>query len=697
MARLLNKKTVAFICGALLAVGGTALVTNGAVNASAAENQAENIILLDAGHGELQDTSIALTKEGTLPQLPTPTRAGWEFVGWFDREVVENFWGDEESENVAEDYKALKDKYGAKAYKNVLYQGAVTPVEQLDNDSDRGWKELTFNWVCITEGEQVHEGEKISEGQTLYAMYRADRYTVYWHLNGWLNTYDGINTAHRTLPEHGGYFVNYKLDEFPSLQWANHEFLGWYKDPACTQEYKFNGIGQYQINDEQVYGDVHLYAKWQSSVPFDGEIRLNKMSNLVEPKLGETFTVNCSYLLGASKDKPVITAWESSVDGVALVSSGLYSAQFSIENTEIFKDGNKHVTFFVTVDGEKYPAAEVTIGHSWDKTVREIGPTCTEAGKTVYGCKFCGETKTVEHAANGHRLIKTVHPATCIEDEYVETHCIVCGLHETEVFENSRLGHSLSTHTVANCNGTTTITTCVNCGLTETTFDETAVVHDWESHYTTDRAATCSTDGEQSIHCRNCDVKKEVQAIPATGEHVWGDWRVEVEPTTENEGVSSRSCNVCGESETQTIPTLTAEPEVPEVTEPEEPEVTEPEVTEPEVPEVTEPEEPEVTVPEVPETEEEVTEPEVAVPETKKEAAAPETKKIEEIVEDNLEDPTTATVFGTQHGVADVQDVQTVAEVKENSKLWIIAVAACVAALVCLGIALTIKRRSKTK
>ena len=648
----LKKKTVALVCGALLAVSGCALAVNGAIKAHAEEEQAQNTILLDAGQGELGQTSITLNEDGTLPQLPAPTRAGWEFVGWFDSEVIENFWGDEEFENTPEDYKTLKDKYSAKEYKNVLYQGKVISVEMLDGDDDRGWKELTFNWVCITEGEQVFEGGKVNAGQTLYAMYSANRYTVYWHLNGWLNTYDEGNTAHRTLPEHGGYFVEYELDEFSSLKWENHEFLGWYKDPACTEEYKFNQTGQYKINDEQVNGDIHLYAKWQALNPFDGEIRLNKLYNLVEPKAGETFTVNCSYLLGESKDKPIITKWEASVPEVVLVSSDLYSAVFVIENNEIFKD-IKQITIFVTVDGVKYPAVEATIGHSWGKIVQEIEPTCTEGGKTVYSCKYCSQTRTVEHTANGHRFIQTVHPATCTEDEFVEINCIVCGLHETKATENSKLGHSWSTRIVADCNGTATTVTCENCGISETTFDENAVVHSWESHCTVDIPATCVTDGEQSIHCRNCDEKKDVNVIPATGEHVWGEWTVISEPTAEQEGVSSHSCEVCGKSETQAIPAIPVEPE------------------EPEVPEIIEPDEPEI----------------------EEEIAVSEKKRAGEVAEDMLENPSNATVFGT----GNVKDIRTAIEVEEGSKAWIIAVAACVVALIGVGAVIFVKRNGKAK
>ena len=41
--------------------------------------------------------------------------------------------------------------------------------------------------------------------------------------------------------------------------------------------------------------------------------------------------------------------------------------------------------------------------------------------------------------------------------------------------------------------------------------------HEWETEYTVDKEATATEDGSKSIHCKNCDAKKDVQVIPATG------------------------------------------------------------------------------------------------------------------------------------------------------------------------------------
>lgn len=696
MEKSFNKKMVALACGAVLALGGMAFAAHGFFTADAAEVPSGNQIILNAGEGELGQTAVTLTEDGKLPDLPVPTRAGWEFVGWFNEEVVENFWGDEESENPEhDDYKALKAAYSG--YKNIYYQKGITPVEALSEDSDRGWKELTFNWILATQGDELKAGDT-ANGNTLYAMYAPDTYTVYWHFNGWLNT---SGAPHRTMPEHGGYFVEYELDQFPSLAWANHTFLGWYTDPACTKEYRFQKVGAYKINEEVVEGDLHLYAKWESSVAFDGEIRVNKPTSLIEPKLNATFTVNCSYSLGASRDVPVITKWESSEpQAVVLVSAEGTSATFKLQDTEIFKNGNKQVTIYVTVDGTQYPAVDLTLGHSWGAIVKEKAPTCTEAGQTVYACKFCGETKTVAHEANGHRFVETKHPATCTEDAYTEIDCIACGLHEVKISENSKLGHSWSTHTDANCNGTTVATTCVRCGLTDTTFDSGAVVHNWDTKYTVDRAATCAKEGERSIHCLNCDARREETVIPATGEHAWGEWSVEREATTTETGMMVRSCETCGEMEMQKIPVLPAEPDKEEV-EPElpapEPETEAPEVEEPEVrePEVKEPEvkEPEVEAPEVEEPE--VKETELPAPELKTKTVEPEIKQPEVAIQSQVEEAANVRSFGMQNNASANQ----MGTESNHNGAWLIVfvLAGVVVVLISISVAAVAVSRKSTK
>ncbi|MBQ6315460.1 MAG: hypothetical protein IJI11_07705, partial [Mogibacterium sp.] len=83
-------------------------------------------------------------------------------------------------------------------------------------------------------------------------------------------------------------------------------------------------------------------------------------------------------------------------------------------------------------------------------------------------------------------------------------------------------------------------------------------VHEWNSRYSVDESATCNKDGSESIHCSKCDAVKEgsERIIPAIG-HNWGEWITTIAPTETAAGQQSRTCSVCGFTETQEIPQLT--------------------------------------------------------------------------------------------------------------------------------------------
>ncbi len=76
------------------------------------------------------------------------------------------------------------------------------------------------------------------------------------------------------------------------------------------------------------------------------------------------------------------------------------------------------------------------------------------------------------------------------------------------------------------------------------------------SHITVE--STCKDVGEEYDHCSVCDVKLNAETLPLA-EHTWSEWTVTTEPTTENEGSKTRTCSVCSEEETESIPKLEEE------------------------------------------------------------------------------------------------------------------------------------------
>ena len=96
-------------------------------------------------------------------------------------------------------------------------------------------------------------------------------------------------------------------------------------------------------------------------------------------------------------------------------------------------------------------------------------------------------------------------------------------------------------------------TICSVCGdIVRDSVTVDAKGHDWDADFTIDKAADCKETGSKSIHCKNCDSKKDVTEIEITA-HSWNEGEVVREATCRKEGEKVFSCNHCGETRTETL------------------------------------------------------------------------------------------------------------------------------------------------
>lgn len=235
-------------------------------------------------------------------------------------------------------------------------------------------------------------------------------------------------------------------------------------------------------------------------------------------------------------------------------------------------------------------------GHSYGDWIVDKNPTCTETGSRHKVCSHCGDVVTEALDALGHDLVhhdakaptctETGHDAydtcsrcdystyheipalghdegtwvvvknpTCTEDGLEERRCTRCG----KVLETRTItatGHSYGDWVVdkePTCTESgSRHKTCSNCGdvVTETL---DALGHDIIHHDA--KAPTCTESGHEAYDtCTRCGYST-YHEIPATG-HSYGDWIVIKEPTTSSEGLKTRTCSICGDTETVVIPKL---------------------------------------------------------------------------------------------------------------------------------------------
>lgn len=247
------------------------------------------------------------------------------------------------------------------------------------------------------------------------------------------------------------------------------------------------------------------------------------------------------------------------------------------------------------------------LGHDWeDDFTIDVKPTCTQPGSKSIHCSRCDAIKDVtEIEPTGHSFGEwTVSKdSTCVAGGQKTRKCEICGYTEYEDTDIDPDAHeweedytidkeptcttegSKSIH-CSRCDATKDSTVipvtdhtygeweivtpstctengvkkhaCIHCGFEQTEIIEPA--HEWEDSRTVDIAPSCTEQGEDSVHCRNCDERKDIKEISPKG-HDWSEWKTLVEPTITSEGKACRACNVCGIKEEKALPKLSGKKE----------------------------------------------------------------------------------------------------------------------------------------
>lgn len=166
---------------------------------------------------------------------------------------------------------------------------------------------------------------------------------------------------------------------------------------------------------------------------------------------------------------------------------------------------------------------KTTHTHTWDEGKYSVEPTCNDAGKELFTCTDCGDTKTVAVKSLGHdyQLVGT-DPATCTTPAINHYTCSRCeDTVDQEDKDHPALGHDWK----KNDDGTVT---CQRCGQTHE--------HKWDTEVISE--ASCTTDGVTRHTCSICgDTYDDV----VKGGHKW---------TYKKTGTNTSVClcTVCGKT-----------------------------------------------------------------------------------------------------------------------------------------------------
>ena len=264
----------------------------------------------------------------------------------------------------------------------------------------------------------------------------------------------------------------------------------------------------------------------------------------------------------------------------------------------------KHICSVCKAEEERDTAP---LGHDWNAEYTiDVKPTCTQPGSKSIHCSRCDATKDVtEIEPTGHSFGEwTVSKdSTCVAGGQKTRKCETCGYTEYEdtdidpdaheweedytidkeptcTTEGSKSIHCsrcdatkdstvipVTDHTYGEWEVVTPSTciengvkihACIHCGFEQTEIIEPA--HEWEDSRTVDISPSCTEPGEDSVHCRNCDERKDIKEISPKG-HDWSEWKTLVEPTITSEGKEYRACNICGIKEEKALPKLSGKKE----------------------------------------------------------------------------------------------------------------------------------------
>ena len=487
--------------------------------------QQKVLITMNAVGGTLTDAqkSKIVTVGGTYGSLPTPTKDGYTFDGWY---VAWN-GGDVKVDASTKVEKSVNHELTAHWIKNSAVNVTVTfdsksgkladadktktvtvglaygqlPVPTYDGYTFEGW----FN----SADEKITAATTVTAttNHTLTAKYeKAVAKTI-------IVTFDA--TPGTVTPITKSVTVGEKYGELPTAARDGFKFLGWYDDTDA----QITDISVVNISTDHV-----LKAKWETAaktviVTFDADGgTVTPASKTAEPgKLyGELPTPTkegCTFLGWFTKDNSKVTAdfavpysvdhtltarWADNTAKPSTVTldpaEGTVSGgSKTLEPGKPFgelpaptkpgfvflgwfdKDGNKITATDLVPNGDftliaKWEADTAPhTEHTYDEGKVTKEATCTATGEKLFTCTVCGTTKTevIPMAAHTYADAVVIKQATCIASGQQSFTCSVCGGSYVEVVPKTEHSYKTTTTAATLKKSGTVDRVCTICGDSE--------------------------------------------------------------------------------------------------------------------------------------------------------------------------------------------------------------------------------------
>ena len=211
-------------------------------------------ITFDANSGTVDPEFITVTFDSEIETLPTPTRKGYNFDGWFDKAeggneyTAETYTLDKNTELFAQwtakQYEITFDATGGTVDPEFITVTFDSEIETLPTPTRTGY---SFNgWFDEAEegNEYTAETYTVDENTELFAQWTANEYTIFFDDNGDTTGIESLTVTYDQeigtlpLPIHSGY-----------------SFGGWFD--ALTGGTEYTEKTEYKVD-----GDTTLYSRW---------------------------------------------------------------------------------------------------------------------------------------------------------------------------------------------------------------------------------------------------------------------------------------------------------------------------------------------------------------------------------------------------------------------------------------------------
>ena len=381
-----------------------------------------NILTFDAHGGEVNPSTKDVTYGSPYGTLPTPTKVGYTFKGWYDstsytNEVKADTIVDKTTNHTvhakweASTYTVTVNANdgtipsttgwtgsGASASKSVTYdqQYGTLPTPTRTGYEFKGW------WTNVTGGSQVTNTTKvtITSNQSLYAHWEANKYTI---------RFNGNNASNGTMEN----MNNLSYDQEYTLTSNAYTKVGYTFTNWNTLE---NGTGTSYANGAKVTnlttgtGIVTLYAQWSGisySVLFDGN---NASTGAMSNQTG--FVYGTSKALRANTYTKVgytFAGWKKNNQGNVIADKAEVSTLTNIsgETVRLVAQwaGNSYTVAFDGNGGSGSMQNQTGFIYGTDKTL--TANTFTKTGYTFAGWKLNNSGDLITNQAAVSRLTST--------------------------------------------------------------------------------------------------------------------------------------------------------------------------------------------------------------------------------------------------------------------------------------------------